>query len=158
MNINKEMITDISGVNPRKCMKCGKCSANCPAFDAMDYHPHQFVDMVENGRIEALMQSKSIWNCLSCMACVQRCPEALNWKVVETTRLAVIRQQGMNHLSEEQFQSCLIQSFRSRQLSAHSASIRDKEGWFTYAENRYLYVGAEAISQQLSMLRLWLKP
>ena len=24
MNINKEMITDISGVNPRKCMKCGK--------------------------------------------------------------------------------------------------------------------------------------
>ena len=59
MNINKEMITDISGVNPRKCMKCGKCSATCPAFDAMDYHPHQFVDMVENGRIEALMQSKS---------------------------------------------------------------------------------------------------
>ena len=42
MNINKEMITDISGVNPRKCMKCGKCSATCPAFDAMDYHPHQF--------------------------------------------------------------------------------------------------------------------
>ena len=35
MNINKEMITDISGVNPRKCMKCGKCSATCPAFDAM---------------------------------------------------------------------------------------------------------------------------
>ena len=28
MNINKEMITDISGVNPRKCMKCGKCSGN----------------------------------------------------------------------------------------------------------------------------------
>ena len=52
MNINKEMITDISGVNPRKCMKCGKCSATCPAFDAMDYHPHQFVDMVENGRME----------------------------------------------------------------------------------------------------------
>ena len=91
MNINKEMITDISGVNPRKCMKCGKCSATCPAFDAMDYHPHQFVDMVENGRIEALMQSKSIWNCLSCMACVQRCPRSV----------AVSRQQGMNHLSEE---------------------------------------------------------
>ena len=102
MNINKEMITDISGVNPRKCMKCGKCSATCPAFDAMDYHPHQFVDMVENGRIEALMQSKSIWNCLSCMACVQRCPRSVEpGKLVEAIRLAVIRQQGMNHLSEE---------------------------------------------------------
>ena len=128
MNINKEMITDISGVNPRKCMKCGKCSATCPAFDAMDYHPHQFVDMVENGRIEALMQSKSIWNCLSCMACVQRCPRSVEpGKLVEAIRLAVIRQQGMNHLSEEAIQSCLIQSFHSRQLSAHSASIRDKE-------------------------------
>ena len=96
MNINKEMITDISGV------KCGKCSATCPAFDAMDYHPHQFVDMVENGRIEALMQSKSIWNCLSCMACVQRCPRSVEpGKLVEAIRLAVIRQQGMNHLSEE---------------------------------------------------------
>ena len=88
MNINKEMITDISGVNPRKCMKCGKCSATC--------------DMVENGRIEALMQSKSIWNCLSCMACVQRCPRSVEpGKLVEAIRLAVIRQQGMNHLSEE---------------------------------------------------------
>ena len=87
MNINKEMITDISGVNPRKCMKCGKCSATCPAFDAMDYHPHQFVDMVENGRIEA---------------CVQRCPRSVEpGKLVEAIRLAVIRQQGMNHLSEE---------------------------------------------------------
>ena len=92
----------VKGVNPRKCMKCGKCSATCPAFDAMDYHPHQFVDMVENGRIEALMQSKSIWNCLSCMACVQRCPRSVEpGKLVEAIRLAVIRQQGMNHLSEE---------------------------------------------------------
>ena len=97
-----ELIKDISGVNPLKCMKCGKCSATCPAFDAMDYHPHQFVDMVENGRIEALMQSKSIWNCLSCMACVQRCPRSVEpGKLVEAIRLAVIRQQGMNHLSEE---------------------------------------------------------
>ena len=102
MNINKEMITDISGVNPRKCMKCGKCSATCPAFDAMDYHPHQFVDMVDKGNIEPLLKSDSIWTCLSCMACLQRCPRSVEpGKLVEAIRLAVIRQQGMNHLSEE---------------------------------------------------------
>ena len=27
-------------------MKCGKCSATCPAYDEMEYHPHQFVSMV----------------------------------------------------------------------------------------------------------------
>ena len=31
-------------------MSCGKCSATCPAYDEMEYHPHQFVDMVENGQ------------------------------------------------------------------------------------------------------------
>ena len=41
-----DTIKRISGVNPRKCMKCGKCTASCPAYDEMEYHPHQFVDMV----------------------------------------------------------------------------------------------------------------
>ena len=26
-----ELIKEISGVNPLKCMKCGKCSASCPS-------------------------------------------------------------------------------------------------------------------------------
>ena len=43
-----DTVTRISGVNPRKCMRCGKCSASCPAYDEMEYHPHQFVSMVEN--------------------------------------------------------------------------------------------------------------
>ena len=42
----------ISGVNPRKCMKCGKCSGTCPNYDRMEYHPHQFVAMVEHGEID----------------------------------------------------------------------------------------------------------
>ena len=33
-------IVRISGVNPKKCMRCGKCTATCPAFDEMEYHPH----------------------------------------------------------------------------------------------------------------------
>ena len=47
--IAKEIILLKSGVNPKKCMVCGKCSATCPNYDAMEYHPHQFVQMVENG-------------------------------------------------------------------------------------------------------------
>ena len=63
-----ETVTRISGVNPRKCMRCGKCSASCPAYDEMEYHPHQFVSMVENGRIEELLSTKGIYTCLSCFA------------------------------------------------------------------------------------------
>ena len=57
-NSNKRTSEEIirrSGVNPRKCMKCGKCSGTCPAYDEMEYHPHQFVYMVETGDIEPLL-------------------------------------------------------------------------------------------------------
>ena len=53
----KKSILSISGVNPKKCMVCGKCSGTCPNYDSMEYHPHQFVQMVENGEIEPLLKS-----------------------------------------------------------------------------------------------------
>ena len=103
-----DTIKRISGVNPRKCMKCGKCTASCPAYDEMEYHPHQFVDMVENGRIDELMNSKGIYMCLSCFACVERCPRSVEpAKLIEAVRLAVIRQQGKDHLKPEQIPGLL---------------------------------------------------
>ena len=97
-----EQILRMSGVNPKKCMKCGKCSATCPAYDEMEYHPHQFVTMVQKGRIEELMNSKSIYMCLSCFACLERCPRNVEpAKLIEAVRLAVVRQQGMSHMKPD---------------------------------------------------------
>ena len=104
----KEQILRMSGVNPRKCMRCGKCSATCPSYDEMEYHPHQFVYMVENGDIDALMKSDSIYKCLSCFACVERCPRGVEpAKIVEAIRLEVIRRQGENHLKPNQIPELL---------------------------------------------------
>ena len=90
----------MSGVDPGKCMTCGKCSGTCPAYDEMEYHPHQFVYMVETGDIETLMKSESIYKCLTCFACVDRCPRGVEpAKLVEAVRLAVIREKGANHLT-----------------------------------------------------------
>lgn len=98
----KEEILRISGVNVRKCMRCGKCSGTCPSYDEMEYHPHQFVYMVESGDIEPLLKSESLYKCLSCFACVERCPRGVEpAKVVEAVRLAAIRQKGNNHLKAE---------------------------------------------------------
>ncbi len=55
-----EQIREISGVDPYKCMKCGKCSASCPSYNEMDIKPHQFVSYVLREDIEALMQSRSL--------------------------------------------------------------------------------------------------
>ena len=101
-------VSRISGVNPRKCMRCGKCSGTCPMFDQMEYHPHQFVYMVEKGEIEPLMNSASLYECLSCFACVERCPRDVEpAKLVEAVRLLVIRQQGQNHLKPKEIPTML---------------------------------------------------
>lgn len=97
--LREELIRQ-SGVNPKKCMKCGKCSATCPAYDEMEYHPHQFVSMVESGDIEPLLKSESLYKCLSCFACIERCPRSVEpAKLVEAVRLMAIRKQGANRMT-----------------------------------------------------------
>jgi heterodisulfide reductase subunit C len=100
-NLREELIL-ASGVNPKKCMKCGKCSATCPAYDEMEFHPHQFVSMVESGNIEPLLSSESLYKCLSCFACVERCPRGVEpAKLVEAVRMEVVRRQGGNRLTPD---------------------------------------------------------
>ncbi len=100
--LKREEILRISGVNPRKCMKCGKCSGSCPSYNEMEYHPHQFVSMVENGDIERLQNSESIYKCLSCMACVERCPRGVEpGKLIEAVRLITIRQKGADRVTPD---------------------------------------------------------
>ena len=107
-NRMKEQILRTSGVNPLKCMRCGKCSGTCPAYDEMEYHPHEFVYMVERGDLEPLLNSKSLYKCLTCFACVDRCPRDVEpAKLVEAVRLMVIRQQGKNHLKPDQIPEML---------------------------------------------------
>ena len=117
-----EQILRTSGVDVLKCMRCGKCSATCPSYDEMEYHPHEFVYMVEKGNIEPLMESKSIYKCLSCFACVERCPRGVEpANVIEAVRLMKIRKQGANHmtandvpalLDEDLPQQAIVSAFR----------------------------------------------
>ena len=122
MNTEKkqaELVREISGVNPLKCMKCGKCSATCPAFDEMDIKPHQFVSYVANENIEALVNSKSLWKCLSCF---ERCPRDVQpGKLIDAARQVLVRQRGQNYLKadeipelldEELPQQLLVSAFR----------------------------------------------
>ena len=120
-NLRDEIIRR-SGVNPTKCMRCGKCTGTCPAFDEMEYHPHQFVYMVESGDIEPLLESDSLYRCLTCFACVDRCPRGVEpAKLVEAVRLAAVRKQGNNRmtandipamLDDETPQQLLVSAFR----------------------------------------------
>lgn len=108
MSKQSELIRSISGVNPLKCMKCGKCSASCPSFNEMDIKPHQFVTYVINDDVEALAQSASAWKCLSCFACVERCPRNVKpGKIIDAARQILIRQRGQEGLSPDEISALL---------------------------------------------------
>lgn len=116
-DLAKERILRISGVNVLKCMRCGKCSATCPSYDEMEYHPHQFVYMVENGDIEPLLNSESIYKCLTCFACVERCPRDVEpAKIVEAVRLEAVRKQGGNRLKTESIPAMLDEDMPQQAL------------------------------------------
>ncbi|MBQ1196434.1 MAG: 4Fe-4S dicluster domain-containing protein [Clostridia bacterium] len=117
-----ELVREISGTNPLKCMKCGKCSATCPAFNEMDIKPHQFVSYVVNNNVEELVKSESLWKCLSCFACVERCPRDVKpGKIIDAARQLVVRERGGNYLTadeipelldEEMPQQLLVSAYR----------------------------------------------
>lgn len=113
----REEILRISGVNPRRCMKCGKCSGTCPSYGEMEYHPHQFVSMVESGDIAPLLSSRSLYQCLSCMACVDRCPRGVEpAKLIEAARLLAIREKGKNHLTPDAIPALLDEDMPQQAL------------------------------------------
>ena len=117
-----ENLREICGTNIYACMKCGKCSAPCPAFNEMDIKPHQFVSYVVNEDIEALVNSKSLWKCLSCFACVERCPRDVKpGKIIDAARQLVVREREQNYLTADEIpelldedtpQQLLVSAFR----------------------------------------------
>jgi heterodisulfide reductase subunit C len=58
--------------------------------------------MVENGDIDTLLSSESVYKCLTCFACVERCPRGVEpAKLIEAVRLMAIRPQGCNRLTPD---------------------------------------------------------
>jgi heterodisulfide reductase subunit C len=62
------------GEKLKECIQCGTCTGSCPVSYMMDTTPRQNVALFRAGRIEDILQSRSIWLCASCYSCTVRCP------------------------------------------------------------------------------------
>lgn len=85
-------MTNIPMGDAQKCMSCGKCTASCPMAAHMDVRPHQFAAYIRQGKADKLLACVSVWQCLTCFACTQRCPRGVApASLLAAVRLAVTR-------------------------------------------------------------------
>ena len=114
---NIEAIKEMSGSDPYKCMRCGKCTASCPAYSEMDIKPHQFASYIIRGDFDELIESKAAWKCLGCFACIERCPRDVQpGKLVDATRQIVARQRGGDYLQPEEVPELLTEDLPQQLL------------------------------------------
>ncbi|HOV99074.1 MAG TPA: 4Fe-4S dicluster domain-containing protein [Bacteroidota bacterium] len=72
-----ETILQATSIDIDRCYQCGKCSAGCPAATAMDLKPSVLLRLLQTKNEKndlKVLQSYTIWLCLSCHTCVTRCP------------------------------------------------------------------------------------
>jgi len=72
-----DVVREATGDNAFLCYQCVKCTSGCPMADQFDLSPHQIMRSVQLNDISVL-DSKSIWLCVSCYTCATRCPQKID--------------------------------------------------------------------------------
>ena len=84
MSEKKSIATHVkstSGVDVMHCYQCGKCTAGCVQAERMDYPPSYIMRLLQTGsqeNYEKVLRSRSIWVCLNCENCYERCPQSID--------------------------------------------------------------------------------
>ncbi len=85
----------ISGRNPYLCYQCGMCTAVCPVSEFMEVKPHQIIRYIQLKKFD-LEKLGSVWSCISCMACVDRCPRDVGPGIIFEAIRAITLRKGID--------------------------------------------------------------
>jgi Fe-S oxidoreductase len=66
-----------TGERLRLCLECGNCSGICPFGYLMAYPPSRMIAMMRADRINKVLETDTVWMCVSCYACTQVCPSQI---------------------------------------------------------------------------------
>ena len=93
-------LKESAGVDVSHCYQCGKCSAGCVQAERMDYPPSYVMRLLQTGDAadyRTALTSRTIWLCLNCENCYQRCPMSIDIPaVMDALRQQALRE-GVQH-------------------------------------------------------------
>jgi heterodisulfide reductase subunit C len=82
----------------RACIQCGTCTGSCPAANEMQFSPRAINAMVKAGMRDEVLSSNSMWLCLSCYLCAERCPKGVKvTDIMYALKRLAIRHNGENY-------------------------------------------------------------
>jgi heterodisulfide reductase subunit C2 len=117
--------------NISACYQCERCTNACPVSHYMDIKPHQVIRHVQLGWRDQLLESSTIWVCLSCEMCSTYCPNEVEVSTV------------INHLRNLAFHSSIrpkekaLALFHQTFLGQLQKFGRVNEFWLMEAFNRH---------------------
>ena len=90
----EKIFRKLRGKDLVNCFQCVKCTSGCTALKLLELKPHEVEKLVNLGFVDELAASDIIWTCVTCLKCVQRCPQkASPYHVIMALRnLAVERE------------------------------------------------------------------
>ncbi len=63
------------GENIKTCLQCADCSGICPFGYLMDFPPGRMIAWMRAGILDEMLETDSVWMCVSCYACTEVCPK-----------------------------------------------------------------------------------
>src|SRR4030065_874078 len=66
-----------NGERFRACLQCGSCSGVCPVGRLMDYPASRMSAGLRADEFDLVMETDTVWMCVSCYACAQICPSKI---------------------------------------------------------------------------------
>jgi heterodisulfide reductase subunit C len=71
----RKVLRSLKGNEQTNCFQCMKCTSGCTALKLLELEPHKVMKLVNLGLVDELVASDIIWTCVTCLKCVQRCPQ-----------------------------------------------------------------------------------
>jgi len=65
------------GERIRTCLQCGTCSGVCPFGYLMKFPPGRMIALLRAEMFDRVMETDTVWMCVSCYACTQVCPSKI---------------------------------------------------------------------------------
>ncbi|MHA2032494.1 MAG: (Fe-S)-binding protein, partial [Candidatus Kariarchaeaceae archaeon] len=84
-----------------RCYQCVRCSGVCQLSKVQSFEPSRIIQMILEGFEDKIIESGTLWDCLTCNACLQNCPEGINF--ADIVRMAKYKMRTENNQNPDEY-------------------------------------------------------